>query len=161
VQQLSRISFGRNKKDFILFQLEISLKDTVNDSVKKAALVNQIAETISRINKAEDFTKQQDYIRQCADLLKIEESGLNTLVNKFIREKVTKAENKFASEEFQTSQEVPVDLMQDDMLNLLFKDELQEKAVVKALVEFGLKEWDEEKKVADHIFEELGGRRFV
>ena len=144
-----------NKKDFILFQLEISLKDAVNDSIKKAALVNQIAETISRINKAEDFTKQQDYIRQCADLLKIEESGLNTLVNKFIREKVTKAESRFVPEEPQTGQETPFDPMQEDTLNLLFKDELQERAVVKALVEFGLKEWDEEKKVADHIFEEL------
>src|SRR6187401_2468492 len=76
----------KNKKDVVLFQLEVALKDAGKDNNRKSGLVNQIAETISRINKAEDFTKQQDYIRQCADLLKIEETGLNTLVNKFIRE---------------------------------------------------------------------------
>src|SRR5688572_29321686 len=56
----------KNKKDFILFQLEVSLRDAANDSTKKAEVVNKIAETISRINKAEDFTKQQDYIKQCS-----------------------------------------------------------------------------------------------
>ncbi len=49
-----------NKKDFILFQLEVALKDAANDTSKKAAVVNQVAETIARINKAEDFTRQQD-----------------------------------------------------------------------------------------------------
>ncbi|HNJ96376.1 MAG TPA: DNA primase, partial [Ferruginibacter sp.] len=77
-----------NKKDFILFQLDIALKDAGNDSNKKSLVVNQVAETISRINKAEDFTRQQDYIKQCAEILRIEESGLHALVNKFIREKV-------------------------------------------------------------------------
>ncbi|HEU4610341.1 MAG TPA: DNA primase, partial [Chitinophagaceae bacterium] len=55
-----------NKKDFVLFQLEVSLRDAGEDSSRKAAVVNQIAETISKINKVEDFTKQQDYIRRCA-----------------------------------------------------------------------------------------------
>ncbi|MET0391687.1 MAG: DNA primase, partial [Chitinophagaceae bacterium] len=71
----------KNKKDFILFQLEIALKDAGEDSTKKAEVVNRMAETISKINKAEDFTKQQDYIRRCAALLKIDETGLANLVN--------------------------------------------------------------------------------
>ena len=54
-----------NKKDFILFQLEVALKDAGGDTNKKAEVVNRMAETIARINKAEDFTRQQDYIRQC------------------------------------------------------------------------------------------------
>ena len=66
-----------NKKDFILFQLEVSLKDAGADSNKKAQVVNQLAETIAKINKAEDFTKQQDYIRQCSEILRIDEAGLN------------------------------------------------------------------------------------
>ena len=64
----------KNKKDFILFQLEVALKDAGNDSVKKSEVVNRMAETISKINKAEDFTKQQDYIKQCSEILKIDES---------------------------------------------------------------------------------------
>src|SRR4249919_160633 len=48
-----------NKKDFILFQLEVMLKDAGTDVNKKNEVVNHIAETISKINKAEDFSKQQ------------------------------------------------------------------------------------------------------
>ncbi len=94
--QAFRDFIDSNKKDFILFQLETSLAAASGDSNKKAQLVSQIAETISRINKAEDFTRQQDYIRRSSELLKIDENGLNTLVNKFIRERVGKFENKTA-----------------------------------------------------------------
>lgn len=148
-----------NKKDFILFQVEVSLKDAGNDSQKKAAVVNQIAETLSRINKAEDFTKQQDYIRQCAGLLRIEEAGLNNLVNKFIREKVQKMENKAAWDAEMPPPDMgyipEADPSTDESFFLLQKDELQEKAVIRALIEFGLMEWEEKKRVADHIFESL------
>ncbi|HQD09590.1 MAG TPA: DNA primase, partial [Flavihumibacter sp.] len=41
---------AENKKDFVLFQLEVALKNAGNDSQKKAAAVNQIAETLARIN---------------------------------------------------------------------------------------------------------------
>jgi DNA primase len=148
-----------HKKDFILFQVEVSLQDAGNDSQKKAAVVNQIAETLSKINKAEDFTKQQDYIRQCASLLKIEEAGLNNLVNKFIRERIQKLEAKAAPEQdpgpgfFDGNEEAAASY--DDSFFLLLKDELQEKAVIRALLEFGLKPWENEKRVADYLFEEL------
>ena len=149
----------KNKKDFVLFQLEIALQDAGTDSNKKASVVNQIAETISKINKAEDFTKQQDYIRQCSQLLKIDETGLNALVNKFIRERVGKAENRQAADtaNFKSVEDMPVmaGSPEDDSFNLLFKDELHERAVVRSLVEFGIKEWDAEKRVADFLFEEM------
>src|SRR3984885_7832575 len=92
-----------NKKDFILFQLEVMLQDAGNDVNKKSTVVNQVAETISRINKAEDFTRQQDYIRRSADLLKIDENGLNSLVNKFIRERIGKIDGKTIAKESGTS----------------------------------------------------------
>jgi DNA primase len=149
----------KNKKDFVLFQLEIALQDAGTDSNKKATVVNQIAETISKINKAEDFTKQQDYIRQCSQLLKIDETGLNALVNKFIRERVGKAENRqsAAGTHFEPVSEGQGEpgLAEEDSFNLLFKDELHERAVVRSLVEFGIKEWDAEKRVADFLFEEM------
>lgn len=148
-----------NKKDFILFQVEVALKEAGNDSTKKAVVVNQIAETISKINKAEDFTKQQDYIRQCSELMKIEETGLNVLVNKFIRERISKQESRQASadtfppESNFVNEEITA--VEDDTLNLVMKDEMQERAVVRALLDFGLKSWDEMRKVADYVLEEL------
>lgn len=147
-----------NKKDFILFQLDIALKDVGNDSSKKSIVVNQVAETISRINKTEDFTKQQDYIKQCAEILKIEEGGLHALVNKFIREKVTKEENRnnreqrFAEENIVTGNSGDIE---NDVMQLFNKDELHEQAMIRSLLEFGLRDWNEKQKVADYIFKEI------
>jgi len=147
-----------NKKDFILFQLETSLQDVGNDTTKKSALVNRVAETISKINKAEDFTKQDDYIKQCSQLLKIDEGGLHTLVNKFIREKITKEENRQNREESFSNNDQPSETYsakEDELVALLNKDEHHERAIVRSLLEFGLKSWDEERKVADYFFEQI------
>ena len=148
----------KNKKDFILFQLEVQLKDTGGDASRKAAVVNQVAETISKINKLEDFTRQQDYIKKCAEIIKIEESGLVALVNKFIREKVAKDENKQGADpslqyEDNSTRGAAGDYS-DESFNLIFKDELQEKALIKVLLEHGLKEWDAQQKIADYILNE-------
>lgn len=149
---------NENKKDFILFQLSIALKDAGNDSTKKSQVVNQVAETISKINKTEDFTKQQDYIKQCSEILKIEESGLHALVNKFIREKVTKDDIRIYREQRFAKGPVAVDqnnAADEDVISLFNKDEIHEQAMIRCLLEFGLKQWNEEQKVADHIFKEI------
>ena len=149
---------NENKKDFILFQLGIALKDAGNDSNKKSIVVNQIAETISKINKTEDFTKQQDYIKQCSEILKIEESGLHALVNKFIREKIGKEENRQSRDERFAEAAISagqVSSLETDAGALFNKDEIQEQAMIRSLLEFGLKDWNEEQKVAEYIFKEI------
>jgi DNA primase len=149
----------KNKKDFILFQLEVSLKDAGNDSTKKADVVNKMAETISKINKAEDFTRQQDYIKQCSEILKIDESGLHALVNKFIRDRISTLERKLPFEEAKQHEEnarqAEATDYDDSTFNLLFKDELQEREVARILLEYGVKKWDQSKLVAEHLFEEM------
>lgn len=149
----------KSKKDFILFQLEVALKDAGNDSVKKSEVVNRMAETISKINKVEDFTKQQDYIKQCSEILKIEEGGLHALVNKFIRDRISTQERKMPFEEAKQAEENAKQAQQanydDATFNLLFKDELQEREVARILLEYGIKKWDDSKLVAEHIFEEM------
>lgn len=148
------------KKDFILFQLEVALKDAAGDTNKRAEVVNQVAETIARINKAEDFTKRQDYIRQCAEILRIEEAGLHALVNKFVRERIAKQESKaaaagqpdempFREEGFETSPPG-----EEESLNLLFKHEQNERGMIRSLLDFGLRSWDENNSVADYILAE-------
>jgi DNA primase len=146
-----------NKKDFILFQLETALKDAGDDSTRKSQVVNQVAETISRINKAEDFTKQQDYIRKSAELLRVDEAGLTTLVNKFLRDKFLKEEKKLQSAE-QQQQSTTVDQphsFEEDVLDLLNRDELNERAIVRSLLQFGVKEWEPGITCAGFILQEL------
>ncbi len=142
-----------NKKDVILFQLEVMLKDAGDDSSKKAAAVNTIAESISRINKVEDFTKQQDYIRRCSQLLKIDEAGLHALVNKFTRERVTKTVPRLTTEEelVQTGEK---NITANDPFELLSRDEQHERALVRCLLDFGLNQWNETETVAQYIFRE-------
>ncbi|HPG11134.1 MAG TPA: DNA primase [Chitinophagaceae bacterium] len=149
----------KNRKDFILFQLDVALRDAGNDSTKKAEVVNRMAETISRINKAEDFTRQQDYIKQCAEILKIDEAGLHTLVNKFIRDRINTQERKTNVQGIKPGEEAgtttETESYDDASFNLLFKDELHEKEIARVLLEYGTKKWDESRLVAEYIFEEL------
>ena len=144
-----------NKKDFILFQLEVMLKDAGNDTAKRSSAVNQIAETLSKFNKAEDFTKQQDYIRQCAAILKIDEGGLTNLVNKFKREKITKEENRQFKDTSQPIENQEKNVEQNNTDFLLVEDQFQERDLLRVLLEYGLLQWDEEKTMAEYIFEEL------
>ena len=143
----------KHKKDFILFQLEVALKDVGNDSIKKSEVVNRIAETISRINKAEDFTKQQDYIKQCAEILKIDEAGMHALVNRFIRDRISSLERRQPIDEARKIEEnakkgEAADF-DDTTFNLLHKDELQEREVARILLEFGTRPWEENTLTAN------------
>jgi DNA primase len=149
----------QHKKDVVLFQLEVALRDAGNDAAKKAAVVNRMAETISRINKAEDFTKQQDYIKQCAAVLKIDEAGLHTLVNKYIRDRIQAQERKAAPLSSVTieenAQRSAASNFDEATFLLLFKDELQEKEVARILLEFGHCQWNDTQKVSDYLLEEI------
>jgi len=145
------------KKDFILFQLEVQLKEVGNDLNKKNTLVNQMAETLSKINKAEDFTKLQEYVRKCADILRIDESGLTQLVNKFKRDKIVKEEKKMAYDEaailMPNFQQTTQDLDHIDLL--LDKDFLHEKNLVRLLIEFGNEVLADGRMTSTWIAEEL------
>ena len=145
------------KKDFILFQLEVQLKEVGNDLNQKNSLVNQMAETLSKINKAEDFTKLQEYVRKCADILRIDETGLTQLVNKFKRDKIVKDEKKMAYDEaailMPNFQQATQDLDNIDLV--LDKDFLHEKNLVRLLIEFGNEALADGRMVSTWIAEEL------
>ena len=145
------------KKDFVLFQLEVQLKEVGGDLNKKNTLVNQIAETLSKINKPEDFTKLQEYVRKCASLLRIDETGLTQLVNKFKRDKIVKEEKKMSYDEaailmpsFPQGQE-----QQQDTDLFTDKDLAHEKNLVKLIIEYGNELTKENKLVAQWIFDEI------
>ncbi len=152
-----------NKKDIILFKLEASLKEAKDDTIKKSELINDIADTISKINKLEEFSKQQDYIRRCAQLLQIEEAGLISLVNKKIRDKVVKNDfaNKQEADELALKAEPQQDQEQQIVTDLLQKDYLQEKGLIRTLIEYGKQPFDEAFNVADYIRNKVGGDDFV
>lgn len=148
-----------NKKDFVLFQIDALLKDAGDDSAKKSELVNTIAETISKIDRTEDFTRQQEYIRQSAQILKVDESGFTALVNKFIRNRISIVEAKLPFDEAkvheENAQKGESSNYDEETFNLLFKDELQEREIAKVLLEHGAKKWNDDETVADYILSEI------
>jgi DNA primase len=151
-----------NKKDFIIFQLEVMMKEAGNDVSRKSEVVNQVAETLSKINKAEDFIKQQGYVKQCAEILKIDEGGLTNLVNKYKRDRISKDEKRLPFEEanFLLQDSKKQENYIDDNVALINEDEQHERNVLRVLLEYGLNKWDEEKSIADFIFEELEAFNF-
>jgi DNA primase len=146
----------KEKKDFILFQLGVALREPNPDSNHKAKLVQQMAETISKLNKSEEFTRRQDYIKQVAEMLKIEEDGLNALVNKFIREKIQKEQQKIARDQPEMPDSEPFpDLELTEIGQLTQPDEPHEKALIGSLLEFGNKPWDDHQNVAAFIITQV------
>ncbi|NLR57237.1 DNA primase [Chitinophaga polysaccharea] len=167
VQKIGAAAFREfiqeHKQDFVLFKLQLSMQEAGSDSTKKSQLVNEIAETISKIDKAEDFTRQQDYIRQCSQLLHIDEQGLIQLVNKFIRDRLVKREqaharNQPATDDDALSEEAIAAMEAAEtgisVESLLNGHERQEKELVKILLRFGDKPFSEEENstVADYVF---------
>lgn len=143
---------SKNKKDVVLFQLDVMLKDAGSSIQKKNEVINHIAETLSKINKAEDFLKQQEYIKQCAALLKIDEGGLTQLVNKYKRDALVKEEKKLPLEEanFLQDQAQPPAHLQESFID---QDDIQERNLLRVLLEHGLKIFNDSQTCADAIFE--------
>ena len=153
VKNVGSVAFNKfinqNKKDFILFQLDILLKEAGNDITKKNDAVNVIAESLSRLNRTEDFTKKQEYIHQCASVLKIDEQGLINLVNKYTNDHITKEEKK------NLNTEIKNDAVKDEGKIIFQQDEPQEKNVLRVLLEFGLNDWNNQQTIAEFIFDEV------
>jgi DNA primase len=140
-----------HKKDVIGFRLDVGMKDAGTDPVKRSKLVNEIAESIARINKAEDFSLQGHYIREASNKLKVDESGLTNLVNKFIRERVETSERNQRKEQvlpepehFNPAEEIPE-------LQSKNPDEEQEWHLIRVLIEQGEKTFEGYGNVADLI----------
>lgn len=149
-----------NKRDVIGFRLEVGMKEAGNDPMKKSQLVNEIAETISKINKAEDFTLQEYYIRESATQLNIDEQGLVNLVNKFIRERLQQEKRQQERKQIQEpspEEQAYIDegITDTDAVNILQHDYGEEWQLVRVLLEYGEKPYKGEGTVAQLFFETI------
>ncbi len=159
-----------HKQNVISFRLQVGLSEVGDDPVKKSKLVNEIAESISRINKAEDFALQAHFIREAARKLDVDEAGLITLVNKNIRERIEKDKDQVRISERQKSRDAgiaeigpthpddshPPELEARQVPGQppgvqITPDEEQEWQLLRVLVEHGHEQYDDNQTVANHI----------
>jgi len=152
-----------HKRDIIGFRLEVGLKEVGNDPVKKSQLVNEIAETISKINKAEDFSLQNYYIKESATQLDIDESGLINLVNKFIRDRVGQEQRQQERKQSQAAappDDEPQFFFDEEtgeavIIDVVQKDHNEEWQLVRVLLEYGDRDYKGEGTVAHMFFETI------
>lgn len=78
-----------NAKDFLVFKTDILLKDADNDPIKKAGLVHEIVNSIALIP---DNITRSVYIKQCSQLMEIDEQILISAMNKERRDNLQKKE---------------------------------------------------------------------
>lgn len=152
-----------HKQDVISFRLQVGMADAGTDPVKKSKLVNEIAESISRINKAEDFALQSHYIRLAAQRLGVEEAGLVNLINKYIRDRVETEQRQSRRAEGlpQTQVAMPdpematVEADQKTQVARAAKtaDEEQEWELVRVLIEYGHMPYEGYPSIA-HLIED-------
>lgn len=143
-----------HKQDVINFRLEIGLKEAGSDPVAKSKLVNEIAESISKINKAEDFALQDYYIKETAARLNVEEAGLINLINKYIRERLEQ-EKKLSRREEQVAEPVSFSTETEARLEAPDSDEEQEWELIRVLLEHGHKPYEGYNHVADLIYQRI------
>ncbi len=166
VQKLGAEAFKeyveQHKRDVIGFRLEVGMKEAGSDPMKKSQLVNEIAETISKINKTEDFTLQQHYIRESATQLQIDEQGLINLVNKFIRERLQQDQRQQERKQSQasSSSEEPVLYVDEEtgesiVIDVVQKEYHEEWQLLRILLEYGDKPFKDEGTVAQLFFETI------
>jgi DNA primase len=147
----------QHKQDVVSFRMEVGMQEVGNDPVKKSKLVNEVAESISRINKAEDFSLQSHYIREATRKLDVEEAGFINLVNKYIRERVEQERRQQKRDE--TVLPEPELLQNNDVysegLQKAKADEQQEWELVRVLIEHGSKSYDGFASVAAFIYDRV------
>ena len=82
---------NENKKDFLLFRLELASKEIANDPIRKSAFIREMIETLAKIP---DAIKRAVYVKECSLQLKIKESLLVNEINKLLVKNISDRRNK-------------------------------------------------------------------
>jgi DNA primase len=129
-----------NKKDFILFKTNLLLKEAGNDPIKKSEVIRDIVESIAKIP---DSIKASVFIKECSNILQIDERALLSELNK-MRQAKAKKDGQQPNGRMAT----PVDEYPMDDYSIVTEEPKetysQEKEIVRLLLLYGNKmiDWD-------------------
>lgn len=135
-------------KDFILFKVNLLIKDAKGDPIKKAQVTRDIVESISKIP---DGIKRAAFVRECASLLDMNEQLLITELNKSRKGFLTQKEKEWISAE-------PREIPHEEEVEKIISDEnsyAQEQYIAKLLLLHGHKPLENYSNVAHYILEKL------
>ena len=146
-----------NETDFIRFKTKLLINDAKDDPVKKATLITDVVRSIASIP---DGITRSVYLQECSRLLEIGEELLYTEAQKIRRSKLQEQSKRVGRDSF-VPPEPTMGGKSSQKIQPTAKDEFKhEKDVIQLLLNYGnkkiLNEKEEEVKVCDIIFEELG-----
>ncbi len=140
------------KKDFIVFKTDLLLKDVKNDPIKKADLIKDILESISKIP---DQIKASLFVKECSSLLEMEERILLSELNKIKVKKIKKENNQ---------EDLSVHTPDEDIIKeqprVDHNNANQEKEIIRILMLYANIDYKDEDQgvdttVAQHILSEI------
>ncbi|HMQ49213.1 MAG TPA: DNA primase [Saprospiraceae bacterium] len=140
-------------RDFIMFQADLLKEESKGDPIRKAKLIKEIVETIAKVV---DPLKRALYVRECAQLMEVDEPLLVNEINKLVAQKLSKSQlqDTFSAAD---SPVAPTEHTGQPAIApakpLASGDEFQEKDIVRILVTGGNTLFDPEENltVADYI----------
>ncbi|MBX7204830.1 MAG: DNA primase [Bacteroidia bacterium] len=138
-----------NEKDFIIFKSNLLLADAANDPVKRAEVIRDIVESISKIP---DNIKRSVFVKECSKLLDINEQVLINELNKIFRNR-----RKEEKELIKPTQEEPLnyeELLEQNEVEFRSKEN-QERDIIRILIQNGFELLEENKNIASFILEEF------
>ena len=144
IQQLGAAAFKTHielkKQDFIFYKTQILLKEAANDPIKKAGVIREVIESISKIP---DAIKASVFVRESSALLNVEERILISELNKIKLGKLKKDYKPDARSPLpeDRSPEYEEDIQE---LKTVETDEHQERELIRVLIAYGntLVNWD-------------------
>jgi len=150
-------------KDFVL-KLAQNIQDQyANDPIEKSIQIRDLTESIALIVNQ---IKRSLYVKQCANILEIDESALFEEINKVIRKKIKRKQaqnNTYSSPPPPQISEPHVDYTPDKdhsqgIHKITDKTDYQEKDVIRVLITDGDKIYDEDNAltIADYIIANIG-----
>ncbi|MFD2201450.1 DNA primase [Shivajiella indica] len=140
----------KNAQDFISFKIGLYAEEAANDPIKQADLIKQVVQSISKIP---DPVIRSVYIRQSAHLLEIDEEIIQAELNKIY---LKGQKDQFFKEQRRQEETFVEDLIpsKEEPTSQSFLIELQEREMLRLLVNYGFEMVSDELNVCQYLLQE-------
>jgi DNA primase len=113
-----------NSKDFIQFKADLLVKEANNDPIKKAELIRDMVNSISKIS---DQIKREVYIKECSRIMDISEDVLYNTLAQMLKKDISEANKKYTEEKKAFEVHKNNEQLQPEKINILY--ELEQKII--------------------------------
>ncbi|MGI9542123.1 MAG: DNA primase [Cyclobacteriaceae bacterium] len=147
----------KEQKDFITFKTELFLKESQGDPIKKAETIKEV---VASIGKVPDPVRRAVYLKQCSQLLEIDESILISELNK---RQINQRQQQRKLEERQQMIAPPIEPPAETDSESAIEDiiALQEKESIRLLLNYGSSLIEDGNRLYDYLFRELEEIEFI